>query len=152
MSLLAVRFLMGLETRPHILESDGLSELVSMVEHRRNPDCPFHDRLPAAKRVPLGPDATVGDLRAHLAPGYVPLAWRPLQLRVECRRCGFAQGRVGRVRQDDCPSCGTPLRSRTSLEMSTAPDFVRLSSLGIPAREIFAVRETDGLAYIELTQ
>jgi molybdopterin-synthase adenylyltransferase len=150
MALLALRHLMGLTVPAHLLELDGSTGTAVPVRQRRDPHCPYHARLPAARPLPLGPAPSVGDLLAALPADAVPLAWTPFQLAVTCRRCGFRAPRPGRIAAADCPRCGAPLQPRTSLELNQAPQGAKLRTLGVPAAEILAVRRPTGLDYVEL--
>jgi molybdopterin/thiamine biosynthesis adenylyltransferase len=150
MALLALRHVMGLDVPPDLLELDGATGRSVPVRQRRDPHCPYHHRLPAARPLSLGPDPSVGDLCAALPADAVPLAWTPFQLALACRRCGFRAERPGRVAAADCPRCGARLHPRTSLELNRAPQGAKLRTLGVPAAEILAVRRPAGLDYIEL--
>lgn len=76
----------------------------------------------------------------------------PIQLRVECPRCGLTETRPGALptTASQCPQCATVLRSRTTLELTKLPPHVRFTDLAIPAREILAVRTAAGMEFIEL--
>ena len=150
MALLAVRCLMGLPVPADLLELDGATGTTVRVRQQRDPACPYHSRLPAARPLPLGPAPTVADLCAALPADAVPLAWTPIQLAVVCRRCGFREDRLGLVAAADCPGCGAPLGARTTLELNRAPQSQTLARLGIPARELLAVRRPDGIEIVEL--
>ena len=150
-ALLAVRFLMGLDVPSGLLVLDGVSGTVTRVRQERDPGCPYHRPISAARRIPVGPSQRLRDLLEFLGPEQTPLAWNPVQLRVECPRCGFTEARPGLVEEADCPRCVSRLRSRTTLELSQVPPDVTLANLGIPAREILACRGRDCLSFIELT-
>lgn len=150
-ALLAVRYLMGLEVPGGLRVLDGVSGTVTHVRQERDPGCPYHRPIPAARRIPLGPSHRLRDLLEFLGPEQTPLAWNPVQLRVECPRCGFAEERPGLVEEADCPRCAARLRSRTTLELSQAPLDMTLAELGIPAQEILACRGKNCLSFIELT-
>ena len=66
MGMMAVRFLMGLDTPDGTLRVDGVRGTTSIVQQKRDPTCPFHMPLGKTTQVPLGPNATVHDLRAVL--------------------------------------------------------------------------------------
>ena len=80
----------------------------------------------------------------------MPLAWVPVQERAECPRCGFAGERWGLPSVAPCPRCAAPLRPRTTLELDRAPTQLDLQSLGIPPREVLAVRTPGGIECVEL--
>lgn len=102
MALLAVRRLLGLPVTADLLDLDGSTGTVTRVHQSRDPHCPYHRRLPAARPLALGPDPSVADLLAALPPDATPLAWRPFQLAVACPRCGLQEERPGRVVPADC--------------------------------------------------
>jgi molybdopterin/thiamine biosynthesis adenylyltransferase len=151
MALIAVRTLMPLPLPAGTLLIDGSSGTTGIVRQVRDPECPLHHPLGPARRVPVGGDSRIADLRAVLEADQVPLAWMPVQERVECRRCGFAEERWGLPSVTPCPRCRAPLRPRTTLELDRAPGKLPLRELGIPLREILAVRTPGGMAVIELT-
>ena len=150
-ALLAVRFLMGLDVPKGLLVLDGISGTVTSVRQERDPGCPYHRPISAARRIPVGPSQRLRDLLDVLGPEQTPLAWNPVQLRVECPRCGFTEERPGLVEEADCPRCTARLRSRTTLELSQAPIDMTLAELGIPAQEILACRGKKSLSFVELT-
>jgi len=49
-----------------------------------------------------------------------------------------------------CPRCSAPLRRRTTLELASVGGEVPLAGLGIPPREILAVRTAGKLEFVEL--
>jgi hypothetical protein len=150
MALIAVRALMQLPLPGGTLEIDGSRGTTGIIEQVRDPECPLHRALGAAGVVPVGSGGTIADLRAVLAAEDVPLAWTPVMERVECRRCKFAEERWGLPEISPCPRCESPLRPRTTLELDRAPGALRLNDIGIPPREILAVRAPDGMIAIEL--
>jgi hypothetical protein len=151
-ALLAVRYLMRLEVPGGLRVLDGVSGTVTHVRQERDPSCPYHRPLAAARRIPLEPSQRLRELLEFLGPEQMPLAWNPVQLRVECSRCGFAEERPGLVEAADCPRCAARLRSRTTLELSRAPLDMTLAQLGIPAQEILACRGKNCLSFVELTE
>ena len=81
------------------------SGTVTHVRQERDPSCPYHRPITAARRIPLGSSQRLHELLEFLGPEQTPLAWNPVQLRVECPRCGFAEKRPGLVEAADCPRC-----------------------------------------------
>jgi molybdopterin/thiamine biosynthesis adenylyltransferase len=150
MAMIAVRTLMQLPLPAGTLEIDGSRGTTGIVQQVRDPECPLHRALGPARRVPVSHHGCIADLRAVLAADQVPLAWMPVQERVECRRCGFTEERWGLPFIVPCPRCETGLRPRTTLELDRAPGDILLKELGIPPREILAVRTSDGMIVIEL--
>jgi hypothetical protein len=152
MALLAVRFLMGLSVPDGLLVFDGITGDLTHVRQQRDPTCPYHKPIACASPILLGSQHTVGALLAALGPHKTPLAWNPIQLRVECPHCGFIEPKpsVLSVAENQCSRCSTRLRSRTTLELTKLPLDVRLTDLGIPAQEILAVRTEAGVDFVEL--
>ncbi len=150
MALLAVRRIMGLPVVRDILVLHGGSGQISSVQQKRDPTCPYHVQLPGVQKTGLSHKSTVGDLLARLLDGACPLAWKPFQMAVTCRKCGFSEKRVGRPESKVCPSCGIPLLSRTQMEIGKAPHGTELRNLGIASREILVVKQDNHLTYIEL--
>jgi molybdopterin/thiamine biosynthesis adenylyltransferase len=148
---IAVRFLLGLTVPAGCLVIDGTSGTSRVVQQPRSADCPLH--RPIAGRVEkifLNGHGTLGDLRAVLGEEAQPLAWAPVQERVECRVCGFHEARWSLPAVALCPRCGSSLTPRTTLELAGAPAELTLRALGIAPREIVAVRGAHGLGWIEL--
>lgn len=150
MAQIAVRFLMGLSIPTGALILDGARGTTRLLEQRRDPSCPLHMPLTEPVAVPVDHAASLAELRTALSDGGVPLAWDPVQSRVECPACGFAEERWGVPSVVPCPRCGQDLRPRTTLELVAAPGSLLLHELGIAPREILAVRGTDRLRWIEL--
>jgi molybdopterin/thiamine biosynthesis adenylyltransferase len=150
MALLAVRFLMGLVVPPGLRVLDGVTGTLTRVHQVRDPDCPYHRPITATRRLAIGPAQRVEELLTAVGADQTPLAWQPVQLRVVCPRCGFAEERPGPVAQTACPRCTAPLRARTTLELTQVPPDCTLAELGIPGREILACRGENGLSFVEL--
>jgi molybdopterin/thiamine biosynthesis adenylyltransferase len=151
MAQIALRFLMGLPCPAGMLVIDGTSGTTRVVEQHRAADCLLHQPIaqPVA-RLGLDGTATIGDLRGALGEAAQPLAWSPVQERVECRQCGFREERWSLPAPAPCPRCGSPLIPRTTLELAGAPAQLPLRALGIAPREIVAVRTPRGLDWVEL--
>lgn len=155
MALLALRFLMGLTVDGAIKETDGESGLVGAVRkvsQAPDPACPFHHRLPSPTLLGLSHRATVAQLLAVLPAGAVALAWKPFQLGVKCKSCGYSAARCGLPTPANCPQCGKTLRLITRIELNRAPADMSLQALGIAPREILAVRVGNGIRYIQLSE
>lgn len=151
-SLYAVRALMGLHVPSRWLRVDGMHGMLTPVEVGRDPECPLHRRLPPAERVSVGAGSTVGELRALLPDGAVPLTWSPVMTRVECRAGHFAESRVGVPKGGQCPECGEPLRVWTTTSLAEVGDSHRLCDLGVASREVLAVHTTTVMSFAELTE
>ena len=146
MSTLAVRALMGLPVPPRLLALDAARATTAEITLERAADCPFHAPLPAPELLALGSDPTVGALLAALGPGRRPLAWSPILCRLECPRGDHARAAWGTPRTEACPSCGTVLRARTTLELDGAPAGMRLAELGVAPGEIWGCGRRVGWA------
>lgn len=153
MALVAVRFLMGLEVGAGLLVFDGLTGEVTRVQQQRDPTCPYHKPITPAPPQTVGPVQTIGELLQVLGPNHTPLAWNPIQLRAACLRCGFVdqQPCVLSATTLTCPRCAAALRSRTTLELTALALETRLRDVGIPEREILAVRTGKGVEFVELS-
>lgn len=131
----AVRLLLGLSVPDAPLRVDAAGFAVPLSgapsPELPDPDCPLHERLPAAVPVlPLDHEATVADLLDHVDVHEEPLAW-----------AGFSR----------------PVRRRAAVRAVTtrlrsAPASARLSALGVAPREVLPVarRDGSGLRYVEL--
>jgi molybdopterin/thiamine biosynthesis adenylyltransferase len=150
MALIAVRALMKLSLPAGTIDIDGSRGTTGIIQQIRDPDCPLHRPLAVARHLAVGRDAYMAKLRALLGADEIPLSWMPVMERVECRRCGFAEVRWGLPYISPCPRCESALRPRTTLELDRAPDDVLLKDLGIPPREILAVRTKRGMISIAL--
>ncbi|OAD23569.1 hypothetical protein THIOM_000596 [Candidatus Thiomargarita nelsonii] len=151
MSLIAIRFLMNLSTPQGTISIDGSRGISRIVQQQRDTECPLHTPIDSAKKIVVSCDNTVAALHNLLGAGKIPLAWEPIQQRVECPHCGFQQSRWGIPTITPCPQCGTTLRSRTTLELHEAPGHLKLVELGIAPREILAVRTANGIEWVELS-
>jgi hypothetical protein len=120
------------------------------VRLKRDPECPLHEPIGPAEVIAVGAGGTVAELRAALGPGREPLAGDAVQRRVECPRCGFAEERWGMAAAAACPRCGGTLWPRTTQELAEVPGELRLADLGIPPRDILAVRGAGALTWAEL--
>lgn len=152
MGMIAVRFLMGLDCPPGTLRIDGSRGTTMIVKQTRDPQCPMHDPVGTVNRVDVGSRDTFRELRSALPKGAVPLAWSPVQKHVECPGCAFKEISWRLPENRPCPQCGEALRSRTTLELDEVPGTLKLAHLGIPPREILAVRmqEGEGVQWFEL--
>ncbi len=126
MALVAVRFLMGLDTPRGLVVFDGVAGTTSLVRQERDPTCPYHQEIASSSRIGIGPQDRVRDLLAALGTDRTPLAWNPV------------------------PARGSIPRARTSLELTQAPPDATLAELGIPPREVLAFRSPEGIGFIEL--
>jgi molybdopterin/thiamine biosynthesis adenylyltransferase len=152
MSVVAVRALLPLPLPGGTLEIDGSRGTTGIIPQVRDPDCPLHRPLANPRVVPVGGDSPVADLHSALGPQEAPLAWMPVMEGVVCRRCRFTEDRWGLPAVSPCPRCQTPLRPRTTLELDRVPGHLRLKELGIPPREILAVRTPSGMKSVELAE
>jgi hypothetical protein len=150
MSLIAIRFLMGLPYPEGFLQIDGIQGTIRKTQPQRDPHCPLHQPIEQAIPIPVNCHDSVGQLRWVLGTHKVPLAWEAVQERVTCERCGFSEMRWGVPRQERCPQCGYELTPHTTLELIHTPEDLMLSTLGIPPREILAVRSATGIEWVEL--
>jgi hypothetical protein len=151
LGLVATRHLMGLPGPGGALSIDGPRGTTRVVQLERDPGCPFHRPLGEVTKVGVSNRDTVAELRAALPAGATPLLWEPVQQRAECPVCGFAEDRWGLPGVGPCPNCGADLRPRTTLELSAAPGELTLEALGVPPREVLAVRSKAGMSWVELT-
>ncbi len=152
MALFAVRFLMGLEVPRDVLVFDGGQGRLEHVRQSRDPDCPYHRTIETVRPIRLSAQNTAGELLEALGSNKTPLSWNPIRLQSECSQCGFKVKKPGPLpaTEDRCPNCSTVLRSRTTLEVTDTLADIRLIDLGIPEREIVAVRTTEGFEFVEL--
>lgn len=124
-SVTAVRLLCGLPVPNGAVRLDPVTGESTAVKLRRDPDCPCHARIDAARitRTGLGSNATVAQLLAFVKPDEQLLTWAPT-----------------------VP--GDPLAPTT---LAAADPARPLASLGIPPGEILpAVRPPDEVRYLEL--
>jgi molybdopterin/thiamine biosynthesis adenylyltransferase len=150
MGMIAVRFLMGMSCPSGILKIDGTKGTTVVIAQKRAPDCPLHSSIDSVIKISVGSGDTMLKLRSILPDLAVPLAWEPVQYRVECSHCGFGENRWGLPSLEGCPQCQQTLRPRTTLELDKVPDHLTLSALGIPPQEILAVKIQDSLKWYEL--
>ena len=149
-ALLAVRALSGAAVGPETVVVSAATGEARKVSPRRDPHCPLHKSIEETGRLPLGAGASLGEICALLPEGAQLLLWRFAESEAECRVCGFREQRWREAWPRPCPSCGAPLLLETTLETSAAPGDVTLTELGVPEREILAVRTRDGYSWIEL--
>jgi molybdopterin/thiamine biosynthesis adenylyltransferase len=147
---MAVRFLLGLVPPTGTLSIDASRGTTVIVQQERDPECPLHHPLSAVTVLDVGSRDTVKHLLDALPRGAVPLLWEPVLQKVECVHCGFNEERWGKSSEAICPLCQRPLVTRLTLEIDHAPGDMKLAELGLPAREILAVRTQDGFRWFEL--
>jgi molybdopterin/thiamine biosynthesis adenylyltransferase len=147
---LAVRFLLGLPVPPDLLKIDAVRGTVTPLPRRRDPSCPLHRPMGPVTRLPLDGSATLRALRAALPEGAVPLAWEPVQVRLECLACGHERREWGAPARTTCPECGAIMHPWTSIELTDLPGDVTLSQAGVAPREILAARVGDEIRWYEL--
>lgn len=151
MSLLAVRFLMGLDTpREHILV-DAAQGTTRRVSQQRDPDCPLHMAIGEVSKIPLSHQATLTKWRKLLGTEATPLAWSPVQNRVDCPQCGYQEIAWKLPEPQECPQCSAAMHIHTTLELAAAPATITLAQLGVAPREILAVRGAEGIGWFELS-
>ncbi len=151
MALVATRFLMGLGRPGGTLKIDGPRGTTSIVLQARDAECPLHHPIERARLIDVSCRDRIRELRAALDDGDIPLLWEPAQWGVVCDRCGFAECRWSLPESRACPQCGDALRRRTTYELRDAPDDITLTALGVPPREILAVRTRSGWKWVELS-
>lgn len=151
-ALIAVRYLMRLPTPAGLLHIDGTSGTTRVVEHERNPDCPLHEPLEDVRKVKVCCTDRVSDLRAAVAANEIPLLWEAVTRSAECPRCGFATDDWLLTLPMQCPNCAFGWQPWTTLELHEAPGKLCLRELGVPPRDILAVRTPDDQKrYVELS-
>lgn len=150
MSTMAVRAIMGSPQDDRGVIIDTARGVAEPLRIDRAADCPLH--MPLGEPLPIALDhgAAVGDLRARLGPSRRALAWSPILCRLACPRGHYTEERWGRPEVRPCPSCGTLMRPRTTLELDRAPEGARLSDLGVAPGEILPVRAGETMACAEL--
>ncbi len=128
MALVAVRFLMGLETPRGLVIFDGVSTTTTLVRQQRDASCPYHREITSVSPLDISPRDRVRDLLAALGPERTPLAWHPV------------------------PVSGSVPWVRSTLELTQAPPEATLAEIGVPPREILAFRSPDGIGFVELDE
>jgi hypothetical protein len=152
MSLLAVRFLMGLAGQNEHIFIDAAQGITRRIGQQRDPDCPLHMAINNVTKLPLNHQCTLAKLLRLVGADSMPLAWHPVQNRAECLCCEYQNALWKLPEQQACPQCGATLRIHTTLELANAPDSMSLAQLGIAPQEILAVRGENGIFWIELSR
>ncbi|MCP4696643.1 MAG: ThiF family adenylyltransferase [Gammaproteobacteria bacterium] len=152
MSLLAVRFLMRLSCAGENIKINAEQGQIQRVSRQRDQNCPLHAPIETVTRIALSNQAAFADLRHTVGAVDTPLAWEPVQEKLNCLQCGFSKTEWALAVQQFCPQCGADLHIHTTLELSHAPAELRLADLGIAPREILAVRGAAGINWIELKE
>lgn len=150
MGTIAVRYLMGLACPPQSMAIDIPRGITRQLTQVRDPDCPLHYPLEGIAQINVSAKETLQALKAALPDGSVPLTWEPIQASIDCSNCGHQEERWGKAPLRDCPKCGKTVRSHTTLELDRVPDYLTLTSLGIPPQEILTIRTPSGLQWVEL--
>jgi len=152
MGIMAVRFLMGLACPAGILRVDATRGTTVNVEQKKDPGCMMHSPLEKVKGIPISNANSVEDLKKCLPAVSTPLVWSPIQERLECPGCDYREVSWGlpSKAKELCPRCSRVLRPRTTLELVSVPGDMELAALGIPPREILAVRVQQGIEWYEL--
>lgn len=152
MALYALRYLMGLKVEPGILRIDGPPGRTHWIDLARDPDCPLHSVIEETRPLPLSHRDHLGALLAQLPAGATPVAWEEIERGRECARCGHSEEiwRPAGTGPDTCPRCGDRFWPLTTLELDAAPAELELATLGIPPREILAIRLADAWEWVEL--
>jgi hypothetical protein len=112
----------------------------------------MHSPLEKVKGIPISNANSVEDLKKCLPAASTPLVWSPIQERLECTNCDYREvswGLPSKVKEL-CPRCSRVLRQRTTLELANVPGNLELAALGIPPREILAVRVQQRIQWYEL--
>lgn len=153
MALAAVRHIMGLPVGAGILELDAVRGTLGQVRHDRDPACAFHQPVTGKQLLALSHLATVADLLTLLGPEKTPLTWTPVVLSVCCPACAYADFQpTAADASAACPRCAAPLRRRTTLELTRVPPATVMAAVGVPPREILAVRGVDRIDFVELAE
>ncbi len=150
MGTIAVRFLMNMHCSSGTLSIDCSRGTTVVIPQVFDPECPLHTSIDRVTKIDVGYQDTIKKLLSFLPESAVPLAWEPVQQLVECFHCSFQETRWGLPTVGICPQCQQPLRPRTTLELAEVPGNIKLLELGIPPREILAVRIGDSLKWFEL--
>lgn len=150
MAMIAVRYLMGLPCPSEILKIDGVRGTTVVINQSRDLECPLHMPAGKAAMVAVRHTDTLQDLRKVIPEKSTPLAWSPVQQRLECLRCKYVEIKWGIPKTEKCPQCDHPLHPRTTLELEETPGTLKLEELGIPPRELLAIRTKNGLQWVEL--
>ena len=150
MGTIAIDFLMGMACPSGSLKIDSSRGTTVVIPQERDPECPLHTSVDFVTKIDVGFQDTIEKLRSVLPESAVPLAWEPVQKLVECSHCDFQEIRWGLPAVDLCPQCQSFLRPRTTIELDDVPGYIKLAQLGIPPREILAVRMTNNWEWFEL--
>jgi molybdopterin-synthase adenylyltransferase len=148
MTAAVLRLAMGLQITYQALRLDAVAGTVGPVEFRRDPECPFHDRLPSVDaQLEVSSGDRVSCLLAALGPVAEITAWVPFPIAAQCIRCGVGSGYhylqiEGEVSR--CAHCGGVLRPRSSVDLSAAEPAAFLNALGVAPHEILRVLSVDG--------
>lgn len=150
MGTIAVRFLMHLSCPTGTLRLDSSRGTTTVIPQVKEPGCPLHTSIDVVTKIGVRSQDTMGKLRSVLTPSSIPLVWEPVQKLIECSHCDFKETRWGLPIGDSCPQCQHSLRPRTTIELDTVPDDIKLAELGIPPREILTVKIGDDWQWFEL--
>ncbi|MEM7578393.1 MAG: ThiF family adenylyltransferase [Cyanobacteria bacterium P01_A01_bin.80] len=154
MGTIAIHFLMKMAHPNGTLRIDSSRGTTTVVSQERDPECPLHTSVDFVTKINVGSQDTIQKLREKLRNLFpqsaIPLVWEPVQKLVECSRCDFQETRWGLPSVDPCPQCQSPLRPRTTVELDDVPGDMKLAQLGIPPREILAVKTNDDWKWLEL--
>lgn len=151
MSLIGLRFLMGLPYTDAIIRFDGGNGRSDQIQQQRNPSCPLHQPISNSRLIPVDNYSTLKTLLDSIGHDKIVLLWEAIQCRVECYHCGFTQEHWGIPRITPCPSCNVPLTVHTVLDCAMAPHNMCLADFGIAPREILAIRNGSKIEWIELS-
>lgn len=151
MSLIGLRFLMGLPYTNAIIRLDGSNGRSEQIQQQRNPTCPLHQPIDNSRLIPVGNHCTLKTLLDHIGHDRIILLWEAIQCRAVCYHCGFTREHWGIPSIVPCPNCNALLTAHTVLDLRHAPHHMRLADFGIAPREILAIRNGDTIEWIELS-
>jgi molybdopterin/thiamine biosynthesis adenylyltransferase len=148
MATIALRVVLGATVRHEVLRIEALAGTTVPVELARDPECLHHQPLgPVDQRLPVGHEATVAELLAHLPPGSDAEVWSAFPATPACTTCG-ARAAYDLLKGDRergrCMACGAGVRTVEGYRLSEADPSARLRDLGVAPREILPTRGPDG--------
>jgi hypothetical protein len=152
MGMIAVRFLMNLPNPKGTQKIDASRGTTSIIDQTLDPDCLLHTPIGKTMHVDIGSKSTLKNLKACCPENSIPLSLFPIQVQANCTKCEFTTSIIQLPQTEKCPNCSATLRSETTLELDNLPDDIKLEDIGIPPREILALRTDNGFEWIELRE